>query len=72
MNLYEVRCIAKTSNRSKDVYVIAENESKASEMALDKMKKLEWLYNDYVERVTLLASENHYKCQSVLVIDAKK
>lgn len=72
MYLYLVTCVYKSVftsyKETYQVYVVAENPTKASEAALDLMRALKYKYGDYVENVEILASVNTYRANALLVL----
>jgi hypothetical protein len=69
-NLYLVTCVSKStsvSERTLDVYVIAENEAMASQRAIKAMKAENYVFHDYVKNVELIASSDKYKASSWLI-----
>ena len=69
-NLYLVECCCKHGSgrvESFEVYVIARDEKDASDKALNKMKNLNWRFDDYVGSVKLVASSDEDKGLSLLI-----
>jgi len=71
MKLYKVTCGCLTAGNISDtidIYVIAEHEKKASELALEKMEELDWKYDDIVKNIELIADTDQYGCEYILVL----
>lgn len=68
-NLYLVTCASTAAGGEKtmDVYVIAENESGASEKAIQAMRDASYSFDDYVKRVELIASPEKYQAPLMLI-----
>lgn len=70
MNLYLVTCCGGWNNeKTYDVYVIASDAEKASQMALKKMRDLNYYYTSFVNEVRLIASTETYRANKILVMD---
>ncbi len=70
MYLYLVTCVgSRTLGETLDVFIVASNTAKASELALDLMRKLKYKYVTYVDNVKILASVNTLSANSLLVVD---
>ncbi len=65
MNLYLITCNG--DYKTNDVYVLAENETEASKKAIEKMPILQYQYCRYVSKIILIASDDNYKADFLLV-----
>ena len=70
MKLFLVTCCGGWNSSSTiDVYVIAGDETTASDMALKKMRELSYLYTSFVSQIKLIASTETYLAHQILIMD---
>ena len=70
MKLYLVTCNGGWNHeKTFDVYVLALNADQASDMALKKMRELNYYYTDFVSKIELIAATDNYRANSLIVIE---
>ena len=70
MKLYLVTCNGGWNHeKTFEVYVLALHPNQASDMALAKMRELNYLYTDFVSKVEFIASTDHYRANGLIIIE---
>lgn len=74
MNLYLCYCISQRLEKTErlPVYVVASDPQSARILALNRMRELNWRYDDRVDRIDLVASAMPRAAEYLLVIEPEE